>query len=186
MKVASLLLVVLLAGCASQTIEPSYYLLRTSNDLQSRELNPSDQFSMGKVEIAAYLDQSGLLMETASGEMRPARHNLWAEPMYEAVRNFLLIEVAQAKGEDILPSRLNKSATVIDVRIDQLHGTYDGKAKLVAYWWLRRDGGVIATYQFAESQTLSVDGYAALVAAEESLLSQLAKKIAESTVAATP
>ena len=118
MKVASLLLVVLLAGCASQTIEPSYYLLRTNNDLQSRELNPSDQFSMGKVEIAAYLDQSGLLMETASGEMRPARHNLWAEPMYEAARNFLLIEVAQAKGEDILPSRLNKSATVIDVRID--------------------------------------------------------------------
>ena len=186
MKVASLLLVVLLAGCASQTIEPSYYLLRTNNDLQSRELNPSDQYSMGKVEIAAYLDQSGLLMETASGEMRPARHNLWAEPMYEAVRNFLLIEVAQAKGEDILPSQLNKSATVIDVRIDQLHGTYDGKAKLVAYWWLRRDGEVIGTYQFAESQTLSVDGYAALVAAEEALLSRLAQKIAETTVAATP
>ena len=186
MKVASLLLVVLLAACASQTIEPSYYLLRSNHDLQSRELNPSEKYSMGKVEIAAYLDQPGLLMETASGEMRPARHNLWAEPMYEAIRNFLLVEVAQAKGEDILPYRLNKSATVIDVRVDQLHGTYDGKAKLVAYWWLRRDGEVIATYQFAESQTLTTDGYGALVAAQETLLTKLAKQIAATTTPATP
>ena len=186
MKVASLLLVVLLAGCASQTIEPSYYLLRSNSELQSRELNPSEKYSMGRVEIAAYLDQSGLLMETASGEMRPARHNLWAEPMYEAIRNFLLIEIAQAKGEDILPSRLNKRATVIDVRIDQLHGTYDGKATLVAYWWLRTDGEVVATYQFAESQTLGTDGYAAMVAAEEALLSRLAQKIAATTTSAAP
>jgi uncharacterized lipoprotein YmbA len=182
MNVAYLLLAVLLSGCASQTIEPSYYLLRSNEDLQSRELNPSKNFSMGNVVIASYIDQQGLLMETADGEVRTAQHNLWAEPVYEGVRNFLMVEIAQAKGEDLLPSRLSNSTTVIDIRIDQLHGTRDGEAQLVAYWWLRRNGEVLSFYQFAETQALHAEGYAALVAAEEVLLTQLAKKIAASLV----
>jgi len=183
MKVAYVLLAVLLSGCASQTIEPSYYLLRSNEDLQSGELNPSKDFSMGNVIIASYIDQQGLLMETADGEVRTAAHNLWAEPVYEGVRNFLFVEIAQAKGEDILPSRLSSNTTVIDIRIDQLHGTRDGKAQLVAYWWLRRNGEVLSFYRFAETQPLNAQGYAALVAAEEVLLTQLAKKIAASMVA---
>ena len=182
MKVASLLLVVFLSGCASQTIEPSYYLLRSNLDLQSSELNPSKDFSMGNVVIASYIDQQGLMMETAEGEMRPARHYLWAEPLYEGVRNFLFVEIAQAKGEDLLPSRLSNSTTMIDIRIDQLNGTRDGKAQLVAYWWLRRNGEVLSFHRFAESQVLAADGYPALVAAEETLLTELAKKIAASLV----
>jgi len=142
MKVAYLLLAVLLSGCASQTIEPSYYLLRSNEDLQSSEL----------------------------------------KPVYEGVRNFLFVEIAQAKGEDLLPSRLSSGTTVIDIRIDQMHGTSDGKAQLVAYWWLRRNGEVLSFYRFAESQALNAEGYAALVAAEETLLTQLAKKITASLV----
>jgi uncharacterized lipoprotein YmbA len=79
MKIASLLLMVLLAGCASQTIQPSYYLLRSEQNLSSTALSASKDFSMGTVEIAAYLDQPGLVIETAQGEMRPASQNLWAE-----------------------------------------------------------------------------------------------------------
>jgi hypothetical protein len=53
MKVASLLLVVLLTGCAGNAIEPSYYLMRSDHDLETRELNPSKEFSMGSVVIAS-------------------------------------------------------------------------------------------------------------------------------------
>ena len=182
MKIASLLLVIFLSGCAGQTIEPSYYLLRSNQGLQSSELNPSKDFSLGNVVIASYMDQPGLLMETAEGEVRAAQHNLWAEPVYEGVRNFLFVEIAQAKGEDLLPSRLSNSTTVIDIRIDQLHGTRDGKAQLVAYWWLRHNGEVLSFHRFAESQALGADGYAALVATEEALLTALAKKIAASLI----
>ena len=182
MKVASLLLVVLLTGCAGKAIEPSYYLIRSDNDLQSRALNPSKDFSMGSVVIASYIDQPGLLIETAEGEIRSARHNLWAEPVYEGVRNQLVVEIAQAKGEDILPVGLGNTAVVIDIRLDQLHGTNKGTAKLVAYWWLRRGQEVVAAYVFAEEQALVTDGYAALVAAEKALLSQLAKNIADTLV----
>ena len=183
MKVASLLLVVaLLSGCAGQPIEPSYYLMRSKQDLQTRQLNPSQHFSMGNVIIAAYIDQPGLLMETHEGEIRAARHNLWAEPVYEAVRNQLLVDIAQAKGEDILPANLGKTAIVLDIRIDQMHGTNKGTAKLVAYWWLRRGKEVLSAHMFAEEKALASDGYAALVAAEGTLLAQLAEKIAATLV----
>jgi uncharacterized protein len=182
MKVASLLLVVLLAGCASQAIEPSYYLIRSKHDQESRQLNPSPDFSMGSVVIAPYIDQPGLLMETADGEIRAARHHKWAEPVYEGVRNQLIVEIGQAKGEDILPANLGNTALTLDVRLDQLHGTNKGTAKLVAYWWLRRGKEVLAAYQFAEEQPLVEDGYSALVAAEQALLAKLAVKIAASLV----
>ena len=182
MKIASLLLVVLLSGCASQSIEPSYYLMRSSHDLETRKLNPSADFSMGTVVIASYIDQPGLLIETKEGEIRAARHNLWAEPVYEGVRNQLLVEIAQARGEDLLPSTLSYTPMTLDIRLDQMHGTRDGKAKLVAYWWLRRDKEVLSAHIFSEEQALTADGYPALVAAERALLSQLAIRIAETLV----
>ena len=117
---------------------------------------------------------------------------MWAEPVYEAVRNQLMVEIAQAKGEDILPNDLVKTPIVIDIRIDQLHGTNRGSAMLVAYWWLRRDKEVLAAYQFAEEHALTTDSYKALVAAQEVLLAQLAKEIAatlivtDSTIASKP
>jgi uncharacterized lipoprotein YmbA len=180
MKIACLLLVVLLAGCASQTIEPSYYLLRSNLDLQSSTLSTSPNFSLGTVEIAAYLDQPGLVMETADGQMRPASQNLWAEPVFDGVRNLLATEIAQAHGQDLLPTNLTKNTTVVNVRVDQLHGTLDGKAQIVAYWWLVRADEVLALNRFSESRALDANGYTALVDAEKILLADLAKKIAAS------
>jgi uncharacterized lipoprotein YmbA len=62
----------------------------------------------------------------------------------------------------------------------------DGKAKLVAYWWLRRGKDVLSAHQFAEDRALAADGYAALVAAEQALLTELAKNIAATLVTTEP
>ena len=175
-------LLVLLAACSSQPIEPSYYLLRPSEGLDSRQLVPSKQFALGRITIAPYLDQPGMLLETASGEIRPARNNLWAEPMFEGIHTFLAQEISRAKGEDILPAKINKTATTVEVRIDQLHGTANGQAKLVAFWWLRHNGEILAAYRFSESRALQQSGYGALAAAEQALLSELAVRIAKSMV----
>lgn len=185
-KLTSLLLVVALSACATQAIDPSYYLLRSDHELESRKLDPSSEFSMGSVVIAPYIDQPGLIMETVQGEVRPARHHTWAEPIYEGVRQFLSVEVSLAKGQDILSSTLGGRGVVVDVRIDQLHGTYDGQAKLVAYWWLRQNDETIGSYQFSESRPLEKDGYSALVAAEKGLIKELANSIAATLVLPAP
>jgi uncharacterized lipoprotein YmbA len=173
---------IFLAGCASEAVEPSYYLLRSNQDAPSGKLTPSRDYSLGTVEIAPYLDQPGLVMETADAQMHPANTNLWAEPIYDGVRNYLSAEIAQATGYELLPEKLNKTATVVNIRIDQLHGTLDGTAHIVAYWWLVRDDKLVTLNRYADSRKLQASGYGALVEAEKVLLSELAKQIAASLV----
>jgi uncharacterized protein len=185
MKVFPVLLVMLLAGCASQAIEPSYYLLRSKQDVSSTALSTSKAFSLGTVEIAPYLDQPGLMLETGDGQMRPASHNLWAEPLFDGVRNFLATEIARDHGQELLPAKLAPNATEVNIRIDQLHGTRDGKAQLVAYWWLVRAGEVIVLNRFAQSRNLESSGYGAMVDAEKILLAELAARIAASLTPTT-
>lgn len=180
MKYIYLFLFVLVSGCASQTTEPSHYLLRSAQDLQSRQLQPSTEYSVGRVEIAAYIDKPGLVLETANGQMHTARNHLWAEPVYEGIRRQLMINIAAAHGEDILPDSLARTPVVIDIHIDQLHGSNQGKARLVAYWWLRQGNDIVTAHQFAEEMDLAEDGYGALVNAEENLLTRLAGAIASS------
>ncbi|MDZ7784306.1 MAG: ABC-type transport auxiliary lipoprotein family protein [Halioglobus sp.] len=177
-RAISLWLVILLSACAGQVTEPSYYLLRGDTDPDSQRLEPSRHFALGSVSIAPYIDQPGLVLMTGANEMRAARQHLWAEPVHEAVRNLLLREISRTYGEDLLPLPPRRNARLINVRIDQLHGTGDGAARLVAYWWIGNENEVEAAYRSARTQPLSRDGYAALATALETLLTELAAEIA--------
>lgn len=185
MKVVHLLLVLLLSGCASQTVEPSYYLLRSNQGLPSAQLNPSVDFALGTIQIAPYLNQRGLVIDIADSQIRPAVNHLWAEPIYDGVRNLLTTDIATASGEELMPTNLSTDATVVNIRIDKLDGTLDGTAQIVAYWWLVNNGDVIALNRFSESRALTADGYGALVSAERALLEKLALQIAASLVVST-
>ena len=178
-RLAPVFILILLGACSSQPVEPNYYLLRSDSDLSTRALQPAEDFALGKVTIAPSIDQRGLLLETAEGDVRPARHHLWAEPLYEGVSLFLLKEISAASGSDLLPAPVGGQNGTINIRIDQLHGTNDGRALLVAYWWLEQGGKLITAYQFAEHRAIERDGYAALADAERGLLAALAVDIAE-------
>ena len=73
---------------------------------------------------------------------------------------------------------LSKTPVILDIHIDQLHGTNNGTAKLVAFWWLRRGGELVSAHQFSEEQALDEEGYEALIRAEETLLTGLSQAIA--------
>lgn len=171
-------LILLLSACGGTPVQTQYYLLRSGIEQQSRDLAPSRRFAMGRIIIAPYIEQPGIVLETAAGEMRPAKHNQWAEPMREGLRQFLRIEVSSAAGEDVFPEEYSEGSLAFDIRIDQLHGTVDGDALLVAYWVIRRGGDILSSHQFAETRALTRDGYGSLVEAEKALLSDLAGRIA--------
>ena len=120
-----------------------------------------------------------MLLETANGDLRPARFHLWAEPLRDGAKTFLMSAISSASGYDILPWQLNKAATRFDIRIDQLHGTHDGTAKLVAHWWLYNGESVGEMFQYAGTRALATDGYGALAAAQQSLLLEMAGVIAQ-------
>ena len=143
---AILLGVAMLAACSGTPIQTQYYLLRTDPPSKTRDLSPSKEFAVGRVMVAPYIDQAGLILEKGSGEIHPARYHQWAEPMPEALRHLLRVEVSRALDVDLFPSEISEADTFFDVRIDQLHGTENGEAVLVAYWGVRRKDELIETY----------------------------------------
>lgn len=172
-----LLAACLLAACAGAPVEPSYYLLRTDGAAASRALEPAP-YRLGPVSVAPYIDRAGLLLETAPGQVRPARNHLWAEPVQEGVRALLTAEISRALGKDILPLDPTAHGPVISVSIDQLHGTLAGAAKLVAYWSVVEGGETLRAERFAATLPLDRDGYGALAQAQKNLLIDLARSIA--------
>lgn len=180
MRYCAWLLLLSLTACTSQPTTTTEYLLRSDLEQRSRQLSPSADFAFGTLVVADYIDHPGLVLETSRGEVHRARNHQWAEPLRRSLKLYLATEVSQHAGEDILFEVDSPAPTTIDIRIDQLHGSSDGEAVLVAFWRLVTDGNDDRAYQFAETLPLQRDGYDALAEAEKSLLSQLAQQIAQS------
>jgi uncharacterized lipoprotein YmbA len=174
----------LLVGCASQPPELTQYLLRTDGADNSRQQTHPAKIGLGRVHVATYIDQPGLVLETEDGQIQAARHHQWAEPLRISLRRFLGAEISAAVGQDLevdMPTGGNWEYR-IDITIDQLHGTADGNAVLMAYWVVTNlgEGGARSRHQFAATEALQRDGFDALAEAEKILLTRLANAVSDS------
>lgn len=188
MKRLAISTVLLLVGCASQPPELTQYLLRTDGADNSRQQTQPTKIGLGRVDVATYIDQPGLVLETENGQIRAARHHQWAEPLRVSLRRFLGAEISAAIGQDLEVDIHTGGdwAYRVDINIDQLHGTANGNAVLMAYWVvtnLAKDGAR-SRYQFADTQALDQSGYDALASAEKILLTRLARAIVDALNAA--
>jgi uncharacterized lipoprotein YmbA len=181
MKLLTVLLLLFLGACAGQPSKTNYYLLRSYSAVESRQQSTDNPIVLKSVTVASYLDQPGIVLETTRGQIHQARNHLWAEPLRVSLPRFLANETSAALKADIVldaaPGELNQRQ--VTVTIDQLHGTADGSAVLLAYWEVTGNNSS-QRYQFTESQPLNTDGYNALVGAEKQLLGKLAAAIARS------
>ncbi len=185
MRIAAIISTLLLAACAGDPPPThTHYLLRAEPREQTiRALAPAS-IGLGRVEVASYLKQSGLVLATGGHQVRPARYHQWAEPLDEGIRRFLRAEIANALGQEVSadPAQRTRWDHAVEVSIDQLHGTLSGEAWLIASWRITRGSGTekVAELRMARSEPLAQDGYAGLVDAEIRLLRQLAVAIADS------
>jgi uncharacterized lipoprotein YmbA len=187
--ILTLITALLLVGCAGKAPpDQNLYLLRSDSPNQFDANNTTATIAVGALRVASYIDQPGLVLETAEGLMNPARYNQWAEPLRESLRVVLANDIATAIGK---PVRARSSGETdwkqhtdqtIDVSIEQLHGTDQGDAILVAYWAVINPAtrSVVSEHQFSKTLALSNSGYPALIDAEKQLLKSLANDIAGS------
>jgi uncharacterized lipoprotein YmbA len=113
--------------------------------------------------------------------VRAARNHQWAEPLADGLRLYLRDEMINALGEDVALNTFDPGAIdyVVEVFVEQLHGTRAGQAVLVASFRIEpAKSGNVVERRFAQSKALDRKGYAALVDAEVTLLRQLAEAIA--------
>ncbi len=184
MRKAAFLSVVFLVACAGSSAPPTQYLLRAEPAEQSGRVEAPVRVGLGRVTVAPYLDQSGIVVETEAGQVQAAREHQWAEPLDAGLRSYLRTEMSAALGYDVSASRADLAHWdyTVDVYVDRLHGTMAGTAVLEASYRItpRPGAGDVAAYRFARSAPLPREGYPGLVDAQADLVRQLAQAIAAS------
>lgn len=175
-------LALLVSACGGSAPIRYQYLLRPEAPAGGTQALGKARVGLDRVVIASYLDQSGIVVENADHEIRPASNHHWAEPLDEALRVYLRAELVRTLGEDVGLSRAGGDGWqyVVDVFVERFHGTMTGEAILVADFRIERVASGEATfYRFTRSRPLAQPGYAALVDAEAELTHELAGAIAD-------
>jgi uncharacterized lipoprotein YmbA len=184
MKRASILSVLLLLACAGSSGPRTLYLLRTQPAEPPGRVEAPVQVRLGRVAVAPYLDQSGIVVQTQPDQVWAAREHQWAEPLDAGLRSVLRTEMSRALGYEVsaIPANRVPPDYTVDVYVDQLHGTMAGTALLDADYRItpQTAGGEVSEYRFSRSTPLPREGYPGVVDAEIELARQLAQAIAAS------
>ncbi len=189
MRIVVAALAALWLGCAGDPPpESAHYLLRAETPTGLAPV-PADQAAgFGRVSVAPYLERPGLILATGDHQVREASFHLWAEPLSHGIRLYLRDRVASRLGRelDAGPGTERTWRFRIDVAVEELHGTLDGRVRAAARWSLsdRDASAVVASGRYVRTGSQAGSGYPAMVEAQERLLDGLADEIADALRAA--
>lgn len=175
--------VIVLVSCAGSAPPRTQYLLRAEPVERSVRVQAPLHVGLGRVTVAPYLSQSGIVVETEASQVRSARRHQWAEPLESGLHSYLRAEISNALGYEVSADRADRPhwAYAVDVDIDRLHGTMGGTAVIDASYRITpHAASEAAEYRFSRSAPLPRDGYPGLVDAEAGLARELAAAIAAS------
>lgn len=167
---AALLLATLLGACASggPASEHSYLLPAAG------EPAASDRLPRMRVDLAGYLDQAGVVVETAPTSVHAARRHLWAEPLPSQLRRALRHHLAAAGAP---------AGGRLTVDVTRFQGTTDGHARVSGQWHYRAEPSgqqesLEQNGHFDLTRPLNQDGYPELVTRLDAAWQAVAEQIA--------
>ncbi len=173
LPLAALLLALsaVLGACASGGPASEYnYLLPAASEPAA-----SDRLPRVRVGVAGYLDQAGVIVETAPTSVHAARQHLWAEPLpsqlQRALRHHLAAAGAPAEGR-------------LSINVTRFQGTADGNARVSGQWHYQAEPSEQQedrprSGHFDITRPLSQDGYPELVTRLDAAWQAAAQQIAD-------
>jgi hypothetical protein len=184
MRIFATVLTLLLISCAGSAPSRTQYLLRAEPKERTGRVEVPFRVGLGRIAVASYLDQSGIVVELETGQVQAARQHEWAEPLETGLRSYLRAEISEALGFEVSAHSGERHSWnyTVDVYVDRLHGTMGGIAVLDAGYRItpQPGAGEAVEYRFSRSAPLPREGYPGLVDAEAELARQLARAIAAS------
>jgi uncharacterized lipoprotein YmbA len=185
LRLLSFLLVGVLTACASAPEPIKYYMLGPPlSPVDSVvELSNKPTLVIEEVELAAYLRQSGMIMQTGDNQLVVSRNHLWAESLELAVPKALVRELQQqSKDYSYFIKTLDwvgQTDFRLRLRIDSLQFTDQGEVVTAGRYQLisAADPASPVLVDFNFRHDIAQDGYAAAVAEINALLGQLAGAI---------
>lgn len=169
----------LLLSCAAKPQGHHYYLLRPEISPGITELTTSPHVSLGQISVAQYLDQTGVVVEVADGQIQPARYHLWAEPLNQGLKFLIAAELEKDLNIPVSSNLVDSGNRDyrIDVHVDELHGTSQGEARISASWRVTGPDKSQKRFRFSATRTLPHAGYPELIKVEKALINQLCQAI---------
>ena len=179
----------LLGGCGSMP-ETKYYILAADDVNQiTASSKSSTVLGIGRVQLADYLRQSGIVTQTDDYRIRTANYHRWGEPLHKGIRRNLAQHLSQTMVNHRIeaePHDRRRITYQLDLEIQRFHASTSGMAILSGRWTLYRveDQTIVRSQNFNLSDPMHDSGYRAAVGTQMELLGQLGDQIsAESQIA---
>jgi uncharacterized lipoprotein YmbA len=182
---AILLFVIGLAGCAAGPAPIEYYVLAppvaASDSIVERSNKPA--LVIESVELAAYLRQSGMIIQTGENQLLISRNHLWAEGLELALPKALVRELQRQSDDYSYYLKSLDSVGQTDyrlrLRIDSLQSTDRGEVVSAGRYQLisAQDAAAPIVVDFNFQRDLEQDGYAYAVEQMSGLIGQIAGAI---------
>jgi uncharacterized lipoprotein YmbA len=194
MKQTRVLAALLVMAACSSVPETSYYLLTSSTPARAMDQGTARAtpplgahgevvLGLGRIEIADYLKQPGVILETAEYQIRPATYHRWGEPLPQGIRRALLENLTVAlpgfRVVSLAESRQRPDLR-LDLEVERFHGTEQGVVVFGGRWSLDGVDGTpkLTTEAFSYREEITSSGYHASVATQAKLLARLSEAIA--------
>lgn len=170
-----------LSACASEPELPIEHYVLAHNSQPYQVENQQLPLTSLSVQLAPYLQQTGLLVEKPGQQVQAAHYHRWAEPLTQGVERTLFTQLAVSLNQaEVL--QLSQIAMPyeyhLQVLVNAFHGSTDGTVKLQGEWLLIKNDAVkdsvLTIHRFDFNATQVGEGYPAMVAALQQLLDQLA------------
>ncbi len=178
MKLLSVFLcTVLLSGCSSApTNQVRYYQLALTEPLAELSQAPIT-LQLKQVQVAPFLNGTGLVLRQSAVELNIARQHLWAEPL-ELQLNRVLQQQLRAALPAIQFQQLPAGSLSLSIQLSQFYATEQGEAVISGFYQLGHDAAPKAQ-AFSYRQPLPEHGYAAMVQALSLAWQQLVTDLSE-------
>lgn len=178
----TVLLFLLAAGCSSPPSPINYYVLDTTvTEENSREESAGATIiTLQSLKLARYLDQSSLAMLQGQHGVYYAGQHVWAEPLQHGFARSLANDINKTSAARLILADepgADKGKYQLQLQIDNFAATQDSRVLLSGKFWLINNDQVLAEKIFNLAAELPEDGYAAAVAQQRELITELAKLI---------
>ncbi len=173
-----------LAACATAPSGVQYYVLNSSASSHAAEAGNSKQsLLIESVELADFLKQSGMVMQTGEHRMHLSKSHLWAERLNESVPKALQKQLQTQSGEHVVYLKGNDWSNDPDytlrLRLDNLQATHRGEVLTSGRYQLIAQSGSVKglVRDFHFTADLDEDGYSHAVGEMEALIALIAEDV---------
>ena len=185
-------LIFMVIGCSSKPTPETQYFVLTPNALtastttsKALQNDSKNVVVIESINLAEFLDQPGIVLQTDTHQIEVAHYNRWGEPLKRSLHRYILETLTTQLTQHSLMSSDEFSSDLIhhelEITVNQFNGTTDGKALLSGHWMLKQADTKKHIFHnaFSYQVTLVSSGYPDLVNQLAELLEQLCREISE-------